>query len=58
MVEIHKPPNFKVIDQICACPLALIGAVASNGRIPPTATERPRYPQRQLYVDSRHRRDV
>jgi len=25
-------PNFKVIDEICACPLALIGAVASNGK--------------------------
>jgi hypothetical protein len=23
MVEIHKPPNFKVIDEICVGPLAL-----------------------------------
>ena len=57
MVEIHKPPNFKVIDEICAG--------SSSGPSPRTAgfaqlqrNVRGCDLQRRLFVDSRRRSNV
>ena len=53
MVEIHKPPNFKVIDEICVGPSALSPRTAGFGQL--QRNVRGCDPQRQLYVDSRRR---